>query len=225
MDSLVEDAFRGLYPGRDPDKYEFSLKYSGKFRPYNANIRMRRNRIEASLSEKWKTVSKEIQIGLIQEILRKLIKTTNYTYHQDLYNHFMKRIHIAAPKTHNDPVLQGSFDRNNERFFNGMLERPNLRWGSRSMAKLGCYEYGSDTITMSTIFQGEDPVLLDYVMYHEMLHKKLKYDHNSNGRSRYHTSEFRRREALFPNHARLEQELTNMIRRQRRKGKGFLSFY
>ena len=45
------------------------------------------------------------------------------------------------------------------------MQTPNLVWGKNSFRKLGSYEYGSDTITISKIFLESDKSLLDYVMY------------------------------------------------------------
>jgi len=96
----------------------------------------------------------------------------------------------------------------------GMMDIANLQWGTNSTSKLGCYEYGSDTITISTIFQFSDPILLDYVMYHEMLHKKFKFE-SKNGRTLHHSPEFKRMEAKFPNHELMEKEISKLARRHR----------
>ena len=94
-----------------------------------------------------------------------------------------------------------------------MLEIPNLAWGQFSTRKLGCYEYGSDTITISQIFRYADPILLDYVMYHEMLQKKYKFD-SKNGRHNHHTKHFREMEAAFPNAQMLEKEINKLANKQ-----------
>ena len=71
----------------------------------------------------------------------------------------------------------------------------NLAWGGFSTSKLGSYEYGSDTVIISNIFK-EHPKLLDYIMYHELLHKKFKFK-NSGNRSYHHTKEFKKKEKEF----------------------------
>jgi len=63
---------------------------------------------------------------------------------------------------------------------------------------------------MSSIFiqyLPEKSYLLDYVMYHEMLHKKIKFDHTKNSK-RYHTTEFRNMEKKFSNSEKCEKELS-----------------
>ncbi len=213
MPQLIKEAFQQLYPEKELN-YNFILKYSRKFKPYNANVRLRGNNMTFNLSRNWKTISKEIQIGLIQGLLVKILKKEANTINMDLYNLFMKNAHLAAPKTESDPVLEESFDRVNQLYLSGMMDRPNLRWGNASTSKLGCYEYGSDTITISTIFIDCDKRLLDYVMYHEMLHKKFKFE-SRNGRIVHHSTEFRKMEAMFENRDLMEKEISKLARKHR----------
>lgn len=203
---LVEEAFNNLHP--EKLDYNLSLKYSAKFNPYNANVRLRGNKIEFNLSKKWKTVSKEIQIGLVQSLLVKILKNNvkvKNTTNIDLYNIFIKKVHLAVPKTKSDYVLSQSFDRVNEQYFYGLIEKPNLEWHS-SINKLGSYEYGSDTISISKILQNKETELLDYIIYHEMLHKKQKFE--SRGlRNYHHTPEFKRKEKEFENQKEIENKI------------------
>ena len=219
MQSIIVQAFREIYPEAEFD-YRASIKYSGKFKPYNANVKMRGNSLLFTLSRDWKTISSEIQTGLVQELLIRIlngkipngkIKAPATTMSMELYNLFMKNVHIAVPKTKTDCILEQSFNRVNELYFNGMLEKPNLQWGNESTRKLGCYEYGSDKITISLIFKNSDSALLDYVMHHEMLHKKFKFE-SKNGRKLHHSPEFKRMEEKFANSDLMEKEIKNLIR-------------
>ena len=211
--SIVEEAFAELYPEKEI-KFNFSLKYSRKFKPYNANVRRYGNNFIFNLSKDWRKISKEIQMGLVQELLAKILHDKKKTMNMELYNLFMKNVHIAAPKTKTNPILEESFNKINDIYFNGMMDIPNLQWGTDSTSKLGCYEYGSDTITISTIFKDSDKNLLDYVMYHEMLHKKFKFE-NKNGRTLHHSPEFKRMEAKFPDYELMEKEISKLARKHR----------
>lgn len=214
MSSLVKEAFQQLYPNKELN-YCVSLRYSRKFKPYNANVKLRGNNIIFNLSKEWKKISKEIQVGLIQELMVKILKNKNKkTINMELYNLFMKNVHIAVPKTKTDAILEESFNRVNESCFNGMLDKPNLQWGNNSTSKLGSYEYGSDTITISTIFKNEQQQLLDYVMYHEMLHKKFKFQ-SKNGRVVHHSNEFKKMESRFENKELIEKEISRLARKHR----------
>ena len=213
MSSLIEEAFNQLYPEKEL-KYSVSLKYSRKFKPYNANVKRYENNLIFNLSRDWKKISKEIQIGLIQELMIKILKDKNKTINMELYNLFMKNVHLAVPKTKTDAILEESFNKVNEAYFNGMLDKPNLQWGNDSTSKLGSYEYGSDTITISSIFRNANQQLLDYVMYHEMLHKKFKFQ-NNNGRNIHHSSEFKKMEAKFENRDLIEREISKLAKKHR----------
>ena len=212
MSQLIIEAFQELYPEKEL-KYSVSLKYSRKFKPYNANVRRYGNNLIFNLSRDWKKISKEIQIGLIQELMAKILHDRKKTMNMELYNLFMKNVHLAVPKTKTDEVLEESFNRVNDAYLNGMLDKPNLQWGNESTSKLGSYEYGSDTITISTIFKNETK-LLDYVMYHEMLHKKFKFE-SKNERNVHHSSEFKKMEAKFENRDLIEKEISKLARKHR----------
>ena len=74
--------------------YVYSLKYSGKFKPYRANVKLMGDDIQFNLSKKWKTVSKDIQIGMVQELLLKIMKKRlkplrKNTQNMELYNIFI----------------------------------------------------------------------------------------------------------------------------------------
>ena len=111
-------------------------------------------------------------------------------------------------------MLEESFKRINEKYFDGLIEKPNLIWGSQSTSKLGSYRYASDTITISTIFKNADIRLLDYIMYHETLHKKHKFE-SKNGRHYHHTTEFKQKEQEFENSKQLEREINLLAGRKK----------
>lgn len=217
---LMEQAFKGLWPEKEFNLI-WTLRYSDAFSTFNANVRYTKKSLNFKLSMEWKEVSDEIKIGLIQSLMIKVFKdkgkkTTNI----DLYNLFIKNVHISAPKTDIDPVLSESFDRVNDKYFAGMMEKTNLILGNHNFSKLGTYEYGSDTITISTVLL-KDESLLDYVMYHEMLHKKLKFTSGAQ-RNLHHSREFRSKEKEWED-KEAEIKLKNFLRSQKRKS--FFKFW
>lgn len=216
--SILEESFSELFPDKDVGKYDFKLKYNDKFKPYNANVRYRKiftqYSIQFNLSKRWKGISREIQMGLIQGLMLKIFKGKNRTTNMELYDHFMRGLHISAPKINSDPLLEESFNRINDSYFFGIMEKPNLVWHD-SLRRLGSYEYGSDTISISKILLN-DAKILDYVMYHEMLHKKFKFN-SSNGRTCHHSKEFKDEEKKFENSEQMEKSIPHLIRSSRRK--------
>ncbi len=216
-EELVREAFVLLYSTCNVNSYKFSLTYSGRFKDYGANVKYCMNKVDFSLSKKWKNVNKNIVIGLLHELFVKVFKAKNPStyFYIDLYNAFIRNAHIAAPKTKFEPLLEESFDRVNEKYFHNSIEKPNLIWGKNNRRKLGCYDFNTDTITISRIFKNKDFVFLDYVMYHEMLHKDIKFD-SKKGKSRFHSKEFRRREKEFENAELIEKAINNGFRTQKR---------
>lgn len=210
---LIEQAYREIFPGMNYN-YESSIIYSKAFSDYNANVRYTKTKIMFRLSYMWKGVSKEIQIGLIQSLLVRIFKVKMKTTNMDLYSMFLKNIHIGVPKDNIEPLLKNSFDRVNEQYFAGMIEMPNLMFSGHNFSKLGTYEYGSDTITISKVLI-HDMDLLDYVMYHEMLHKKLKFKHDG-ARSVHHSREFREKEKQWHD-KQVEDKLKIFLKAQKRK--------
>tara|TARA_Y100000310_G_scaffold339368_1_gene431828 strand:+ start:191 stop:874 length:684 start_codon:yes stop_codon:yes gene_type:complete len=221
--NLAEEAFQQLYPEKEQN-HDFLLKYSAKFKPYNANIRRIGNKLEFNLSKKWLKISKEIQMGLIQELILKIFKDKKKTVNIDLYNSFMRNIHLAVPKTESNPLLEQSFNRVNETYFNGLMEKPNLVFGSDSRRKLGSYEYGSDTIIISKVFLKAPLRLLDYIMYHELLHKQHKFI-SKNNRNYHHNREFKKKEEEYRDFRAIERELNSFLRtKQKILNRGFSLF-
>jgi len=218
---LIKGAFEKLYPNKEFN-YFVKLKYTARFKPYNANVKYTKNNLEFSLSKQWRHISKDIVIGLIQTLLLKVFNDKKQTINIDLYNSFIRNLHISIPKQKSDPILKNSFNRVNKKHFYNLLEIPNLEWGSNSKRKLGSYDYHTDTISISTIFLDAESELLDYLMYHEMLHKKIKFKNKSN-RSYHHTKEFKAKEKEFEGYNEMEKKIKDLIRKS--KHKGFLGYF
>ena len=72
-DSMIIEAFALLYPSKE-FKYKCELIYTDRFKDYGANAQLHLNNLTIKFSRKWHGVSKEIQIGLIQELIQKLIE-------------------------------------------------------------------------------------------------------------------------------------------------------
>ncbi len=213
--NLAEEAFRGLYPEKD---FEFAseINYSGRFRAYNSNVRKLGNRLEFGLSRKWKGVSREIVIGLLQHLMLRLFNenfNNKTTINLDLYNNFVKSLHLANTNRNGDAFLTASFERVNEKYFNGALQMPSLAWGKDSRAKLADYSFHDDTITVSSLFKNADKTVIDYLMHHELLHKKLKFK-GSGVKSYFHTPEFRQLERRFEGREAAEREISRLVRRK-----------
>lgn len=95
--------------------------------------------------------------------------------------------------------LEQVFERVNATYFGGRLARPKLMWNNVfTHSRLGYYDGYRDAVTISISLDAPDvpAYVLDYVMYHELLHKQLGVTF-TNGRHNAHTPEFRAAERRF----------------------------
>lgn len=219
---LIQESFQRLFPEKE-FSYSTELNYNRRLNDFNANISLRQRMISVNMNLQWKDIAEEIKIGLIQSLLLKIFRERKDTPNLQLYNHFVKNISVVIPKTEDDFVLNQSFQRVNAAFFQGALEKPNLLWGQAAFRKLASYNFHNDSITVSSIFTHSRPEVLDFLMYHELLHKSHKFQWKE-GRSRFHTKQFREAEQQYPEHEQIEAEINQVIRSQRKK-KSFWSFF
>jgi hypothetical protein len=213
MHYIIKKAFKELYPEKNPE-FDAKIKYSKAFKGYNANVKYTKTTMEFRVSYNWKEVSDEIKIGLLQSLFNKIYKTNIKTVGIDLYNIFLKKIPTVTPKTKSHPILEDSFDRMNNKYLNGMIIQPNLEFGGKNFHTMGTYDYSTDTIRISKLLT-KDQNLLDYVMYHEMLHKKFKYK-NTAKRTIHHSREFREWEKKYED-KEIEDKLKKFLRKEKFK--------
>lgn len=105
---------------------------------------------------------------------------------------------IAGPGKHRS--LDESFARVNETYFAGRMARPKLRWSpARARRILGTYREEADTLIVSQVFDSPKIPLwvLDYLMYHELLHKHLGVGRRADGKRCMHGPEFKRLERKY----------------------------
>jgi hypothetical protein len=211
--NLAEEAFQELFPGKAEER-EFKISYSAKFKPLNANVKYTSNYIHFYLSRDWQEFSDDLKKGLIQHLLLKIFSKYEYekTMELDLYKKFVSNLGRYAKVDKTDPELEESFNRVNKEYLDGEMDKPNLVWGADAFRKLGHYEYATNTVLISNVFRGEQE-LLDYIMYHELLHKK--HGHKNTGkRTIHHTNAFKEEEAKYKAKD-IEKKLKSFLRKKR----------
>jgi predicted metal-dependent hydrolase len=99
--------------------------------------------------------------------------------------------------------LDAVFEELNTRFFHGLMARPRMSWSQTKTRRiLGHYDPAHNAIVISRIFDhpAMPQYVLEYIVYHEMLH--LKYPVKLRGSRRcVHSPEFQAEEKLFPREA------------------------
>lgn len=96
--------------------------------------------------------------------------------------------------------LQKIFERVNARYFDNQLQPPQLSWSNTlTFRKFGHYQPSTNNLVLSASLDDESipEFVLDFAMYHELLHKYLGY-YIRNGRRISHHATFRKMEAQFP---------------------------
>lgn len=99
--------------------------------------------------------------------------------------------------------LQALFEAINHDYFAGRLSC-SITWGTRSprytvrKRTLGSYTSHSNTIRINPVLDSKKvpPYVVDFIVYHEMLHADMGIE-KKNGRRSVHSKEFRERERLF----------------------------
>ena len=95
--------------------------------------------------------------------------------------------------------LAQSFNRVNSEYFNHSLECPSLAWNKTfTYRKFGHYDRTHDALVISMSLDRKDvpEYVIDFVMYHELLHKKIGSKWGKSNRIS-HTNEFYKYEKLF----------------------------
>ena len=212
--NLARRAVYDLY-GKLPDSRRIDIRYSGRFRELNSNVTYTSREVIFNLSKKWLEFSEELRIGLIQSLAVRVYRLEGESFEMDLYDKFISNLPKFAKVDKSDDVLEDSFLRINEKYFDNNLTRPNLVWGQNAFTKLGHYEHQTDTVLISNIFK-ENIELLDYIMFHELLHKKHGLKKSKNGRSIHHSRAFRLDEKRYED-VDVEKKLRSFVRKKRVK--------
>jgi len=111
--------------------------------------------------------------------------------------------------------LQVSFDRVNVQYFGGLMPRPRLTWSRQiTSCKFGHYDALRDALMISaTLDSAEVPAfVVDFVVYHELLHKKHGIQWQ-NGRRAVHTPAFRAEERHFHKYAEADEWIGRLAKR------------
>lgn len=197
------------------------------FAHLNNTIRLRDGRVLVRLSDLLEGAPEPVLEALAQILLRKLYRREIPAVYNERYRRFVGRRDIAAklhlirhirgrkrlaPAQGRHHDLEALFEDLNQRFFGGWMARPNLSWtGAEARRNLGHYDPAHNAILISRVFDTPrlPAFVLEYVLYHEMLH--LKHPVRMNGSRRcVHSAAFRREERRFPHWQEAEDWLKRL---------------
>jgi hypothetical protein len=209
---IFQETYTELRPGAPLP--ELKLEFFA-FANVNNTIRLRDGRLLVRLSDLLEgapdTVLKAIAHILLAKMYRRPIDRAQAArYRKYLASHeIVRKAHLVrqmrgrkllrSPRGHFYD-LDAIFEDLNRRFFHGLMARPRMSWSQTKTRRiLGHYDPAHNAIVISRIF--DHPAMpryvLEYIVYHEMLH--LKHPVRLRGSRRcVHSPEFQAEEKLFP---------------------------
>jgi len=187
------------------------------FYPYaglSSTIRLRQGRVNVRVSDILRHSPPEIIYALARILIAKLYRVKVSSEHQRIYREYASSAEIRAAseavrrergyKLTTSPRgraydLDEMFTSLNARYFDGRLEKPRLSWSLRPTRRIfGHHDHVHGAIIISRTLDSPKVArfVVEYVLYHEMLHIKHP-PKAASGRTIYHSSEFRADERRF----------------------------
>ncbi len=216
--------FRELKPRTDLPVIRVEFR---AFTNLSSRIRLRDGRIIIRISDLLRDAPEPVIEALIGILIAKLYRRPIPAEHQVRYREFVNgetirqelsevrqtrgRKQLESPGgLHFD--LDEVFDTVNAEHFGGTISRPRLGWSrQRARTLLGQYDPHHHTIVLSRVLDHArvPRVVVDFVMYHEMLHIQIPVEQRGSRRS-IHPPEFRAAERRFPAYAEVKAFLKRL---------------
>jgi predicted metal-dependent hydrolase len=212
---MFQETYRELRPAASiPElKIEFFA-----FANVNNTIRMRNGRLLVRLSDLLEGAPEAVLRAIAHILLAKMYRQPIDRGYAARYRKYVAS-HDIVRKAHLVRQMRGRkrlrsarghfydldaiFEDLNTRFFHGLLGRPRMSWSQTKTRRiLGHYDPAHNAIIISRIFDhfAVPRYVLEYIVYHEMLH--LKHPVRLRGTRRcVHSAEFQAEEKLFPHMA------------------------
>lgn len=221
------DAFRQITKRQDPPEIHVTFY---PFAGLNHTIRIRKQRVYVRVSDILRDAPQQVFRALAFILVSKLFNKRAIDEHEKLYRQYayqpqVLRASDLARQKRGRKVLSGAcgrvynldkiFARLNRRYFANGLYKPTLSWSARRTKRiLGHHDYVHDAIVISLSLDNSNVAeyLVEYVLYHEMLHMKHR-PRVINGRRVYHTAAFRADERRFLYYEEALAELEKVTRK------------
>ncbi|MBL8229193.1 MAG: M48 family metallopeptidase [Bryobacterales bacterium] len=209
---LYARIFRELRPRSPLPAIEVSFRH---FANVNSFIELKQGRLIVRISDILTGAPAEVHEALAWILLGKLLRKSVSRSHANRYRRFLNRKDVVAmvervrrrrgrkhllPPQGKHYDLSEIFGELNLRFFWGLMAPPTLGWSAKpSYSVLGHYDSAHHSITLSSLLDAEvvPRLVVEYVLYHEMLHIRYPVERKG-GKRCVHTEEFRRAEEQFP---------------------------
>lgn len=224
-EEIFASVFQRLHPRTRLDEVKV------EFRPFanvNSNIRLSEGRLHARISDMLEgapeAVLEALAFILISKLYRRPVppqcrrRYTRFVNQRHLRRqlHLVRQVrgrkHVLTPKGECYD-LEEIFQQLNARYFHGLLGMPVLGWSRvRSRVKLGQFDPSHNTIAISRLFDSPrvPPKVVEYLLYHEMLHLKHPVEHGAT-RRRVHPADFQEDERRFEHYEDARRALARLL--------------
>lgn len=212
LQEIFQETFSELRPGSSPP--ELKIEFFA-FANVNNTIRLRQGKLLVRLSDLLEGAPEAVLRAIAHILLAKMYRQPIDRGQAARYRRYVGS-HEISRKAHLVRQMRGRkrllssrgrfydleavFEELNTRFFHGLMARPRLSWSpTKTRRILGHYDPAHNAIIISRIFDhpGMPRYVLEYIVYHEMLH--LKHPVKLRGSRRcVHSAEFQAEEKLFP---------------------------
>jgi hypothetical protein len=214
--SLAESDLKHLYESLDE-------QVQAEFYPYSSikhTIRKRDGQIFIRISDLFVDAPVEVLLAIGKILLAKINNKNISKKDKKIYDRYInsdalqkKASTMMEKRKRSLPIITGthynlhdSFHRVNVTYFHNGMEKPVLTWSTRKAKRtLGKYDPQRDAVIISRTL--DSPAIpeefLDFIMYHELLHKKHGIL-NTGSRRRVHTRAFKKDERKFENYEKMK---------------------
>ncbi|HVG22393.1 MAG TPA: M48 family peptidase [Blastocatellia bacterium] len=236
LGAVFDEALRAIV------KKEPKPPVEARFYPYaglSSTIRLRRGRVYVRVSDILRASPREVLYALACILIAKLYRLKSSKEHERTYREYTLHLSVLDAsetarrrrgyKKTTSPRgkvydLDEMFSRLNARYFDDRLERPLLSWSqTRARRVLGHHDHVHGAIIISRVLDSPriPRFVIEYVLYHEMLHVKHP-PRVASARTIYHSQQFRldeRRFEQFEEALKWLEKLALPVRRRPRKAR------
>ncbi|MBV9217572.1 MAG: M48 family peptidase [Acidobacteria bacterium] len=233
----IEGVYREAFEYYDRDRSAPPITIS--FYPYigiNHTIRIRDGKVFVRLAEVCRDMPESAHRGLAYILVGKLRRKAIPEQADRMYAAYADRPDLreraaADKRARGRKVvtttkgayydLDEIFDEVNQQYFLGSIPKPSLTWSAKKTYRiLGHHDATHDHVTISRSLDSRivPRFIVEYVLFHEMLHIAHPIRH-VNGRRHSHTAAFKRDEKKFARYGEAEGWIQNNVHRLKRASK------
>jgi len=207
-------------------KYKVVSDYYS-YKSIKNTARVKKGILYIRVSDKLREAPNEVKEALAYVLLSKIKGIRSPPRYKRAYNDYIHKIIINEPldKTNgiHEPIgnyfdLDQIFSSINNIFFSNEIPKPSLRWSKRRAYRIfGRYDRSKNEIVISSLLDEKKTpkFVVEYIMYHEMLHIKFGFTYKR-GRRKIHTGQFKKEEEKFPLYKEAIDYLKKISGRERR---------